>query len=36
MSGLDMVLLAVLVLFTALGFYWGLIRQVLALAGLLV
>jgi len=36
MSGLDIVLLAVLVLFTALGFYWGLIRQVLALAGLLV
>jgi membrane protein required for colicin V production len=36
MSGLDIVLIVVLVLFTALGFYWGLIRQVLALTGLLV
>lgn len=36
MSGLDLVLLAVLVLFTALGCYWGVIRQVLALVGLLV
>jgi membrane protein required for colicin V production len=36
MSGLDIALIILLVLFTALGFYWGLIRQVLALAGLLV
>lgn len=34
MSTLDTVIIAVILLFGALGIYWGLIRQVLALAGL--
>jgi membrane protein required for colicin V production len=32
----DIVILIVLLLFAALGMYWGLIRQVLALAGLIL
>jgi len=36
MNTLDLVLLIGAALFTALGVYWGLIRQVLALVGLLV
>lgn len=36
MNTLDYVILIVGSLFTLLGIYWGLIRQVLALAGLLV
>jgi membrane protein required for colicin V production len=35
MSGIDTALLAVVLLSTLLGVYWGLIRQVLSLAGLL-
>lgn len=36
MSTPDIVILIVLLLFAALGVYWGLIRQVLALAGLIL
>lgn len=36
MNGLDIAILAMLGIFTLLGVYWGLIRQVLALAGLVV
>lgn len=36
MSDLDIVIIAVWVIFTILGIYWGLIRQGLALAGLVV
>lgn len=36
MNALDILFLALIIFLTLLGFYWGLIRQVLALAGLLV
>ena len=36
MNWLDIGILGVLALFTVLGVYWGLIRQVLALGGLIV
>ncbi|MCG8348893.1 MAG: CvpA family protein [Chloroflexales bacterium] len=36
MNTLDMIVLIMLALFTALGVYWGLIRQVLSIVGLLV
>lgn len=36
MSSLDITILAILAVFTILGIYWGLIRQVLALTGLIV
>ena len=36
MNALDLTILAVLAIFTLLGIYWGLIRQVLALTGLVV
>lgn len=35
MNGVDIFFLVILLLFSALGFYWGFIRQVLSLAGLL-
>lgn len=35
MNGLDIVILVVVVLGTVLGAYWGLIRQVLSIAGLM-
>ncbi len=35
MNGVDVFFLVVVVLFSLLGFYWGFIRQVLSLAGLL-
>jgi membrane protein required for colicin V production len=34
-NGVDIFFLVVVLLFSALGFYWGFIRQVLSLAGLL-
>ncbi|RRR67454.1 MAG: CvpA family protein [Candidatus Viridilinea halotolerans] len=36
MNGLDLIILIVLGLFFTLGLYWGLIRQVLAVVGLIV
>lgn len=36
MNALDIGILAMLAIFTVLGIYWGLIRQVLALTGLVV
>lgn len=36
MNGLDIAILAMIAIFTLLGVYWGLIRQVLALTGLVV
>jgi len=36
MNWLDILLLGALALFTLLGVYWGLIRQVLAVAGLVI
>jgi|HigsolmetaAR206D_1030411.scaffolds.fasta_scaffold08447_3 membrane protein required for colicin V production len=36
MNWLDISMLVILALFTVLGIYWGLIRQVLAIGGLIV
>ncbi len=36
MNEFDLVILAIILLFTGLGIYWGLIRQVLAIVGFLV